>query len=170
MTARTILLLAGSGMELFVAALMLAVPRLSPRGLLFGVPVPEGFRLTDAARVALRSYRRWVGIPSAVCLLANLIYPNPGVQAAFFLSIAAFGIAGFVRQNAKMKQFAIQLPSARQAELGPPEGLPWFTWLGILPLLFLAGVAMYLHSHWDRIPHAVPDSFRHHGNPQPVGQ
>jgi uncharacterized membrane protein len=152
MTARTILLLAGTGMDLFVAALMLAVPRLSPRGLLFGVPLPEGFRSTDAARQALRAYRTWVGIPAALGVIANLIYPGPGVEAVFFPLIAAAGIVGFLRQNGKLKPYAIQPPMARQAELGPPEGLPWFSWLGTLPLLFLAGVALYLHSHWDHIP------------------
>jgi uncharacterized membrane protein len=165
MTGRTILLLAGTGMELFVAALMLAVPRLTPRGLLFGVPVPEGFRSTGTARQALRSYRLWVGVPALLGVIANLIYPSPGLQAAFFLSIAAFGIAGFVRQNAKVKPFAIQPPLAREATLGPPERLPWFTWLGILPLLFLAGIAMYLHSHWDQIPMRYPIHFDIMGTP-----
>jgi hypothetical protein len=89
MTARTLLLLVGTGMELFVTALMLAVPRLSPRGLLFGVPVPEGFGSTDAARQALRSYRLWVGIPAVLGVIANLIYPHPGLQTVFFPSIAA---------------------------------------------------------------------------------
>lgn len=166
MTARTILLLTGTGMELFVAALvMLAVTSLAPRGMLFGVPVPQGFRSSDAARAALRSYRVWVGIPAALGLLANLIYPSPGAQAASFVSIAAFGIAGFLQQNRKLKPFAIQPPMARQAELGPPKGLPWFTWLGILPLLFLAGIALYLHAHWDQIPTRFPVHFDITGTP-----
>lgn len=165
MTARTILLLAGTGMELFVAVLLLALPRLSPRGLLFGVPVPEGFRSTDAARAALRAYRTWVGIPSALGVMTNLIYPSPGVETAFFLSVAGFGMAGFVKQNGKLKPFAIQPSMARQAGLGTPEGLPWFTWLGALPLLFLGSVALYLHSHWDQIPMRYPVHFNINGTP-----
>jgi uncharacterized membrane protein len=165
MTGRTLLMVAGTVMQMFIAGLMLAMPRLTPRGLLFGVPVPEGFRSTEDALQALRSYRLWVGIPAALGLLANLIYPNSRFQAAFFLSIAAFGITGFLRQNAKLKPFAIQPPMTRQAGLEPPEGLPWFTWLGIVPLLFLAGVALYLHSHWDRIPSRFPVHFDITGTP-----
>jgi uncharacterized membrane protein len=165
MTARTILLVTGTGMELFVAALMLAMPRLSPRGLLFGVPVPKGFPSTDTARQALRSYRAWVGVPALLGVIANLIYPSPGLQTAFLLSITAFGIAGFRRQYTRLRPFAIQPPMTRQAELGPPEGLPWFTWLGIVPLLFLGGVALYLHAHWDQIPSRYPIHFDITGAP-----
>ncbi len=165
MTGRTLLIVAGTLLQLFVAGMMLAMPRLTPRGLLFGVPVPEGFRSSTTALQALRSYRLWVGIPLALGLLANLSYPKPGLQAVVFLSIAAFGITGFLRQNAKLKPFAIQPPMAREATLGPPERLPWFTWLGILPLLFLAGIAVYLHGHWDQIPTRFPIHFDITGTP-----
>jgi uncharacterized membrane protein len=72
---------------------------------------------------------------------------------------------GFLLQNGKLKPFAVQPSLARQAELGPPEGLPWFTWLGILPLLFLAGAALYVRAHWDQIPMRYPVHFDITGTP-----
>jgi uncharacterized membrane protein len=165
MTAHEILQLTGTLMQFFVTGLLLAMPGLTPRGLLFGVPVPEGFRSTETALQALRSYRLWVSIPGVTGILANLLYPSPGLQTASFVSILAFGISGYVRQNAKLKPFAIQPAMTREAALGPPERLPWFTWLGVLPLLFLAGAGMYLRAHWDQIPPRYPIHFDITGTP-----
>src|ERR1700683_367041 len=79
--------------------------------------------------------------------------------------MAVVGMAAFVMQNRKLKPFAIQPPLVRETTLGPPEPLPWFTWLGILPLLLLGGVAMYLHSHWYQIPARYPVHFTLDGTP-----
>jgi uncharacterized membrane protein len=79
--------------------------------------------------------------------------------------MAVVGIGGFTMQNRKLKPFAIQPPLVRETTLGPPEPLPWFTWLGIPPLLVLTGVAMYLHAHWYQIPARYPVHFTLGGTP-----
>ncbi|HEY6340919.1 MAG TPA: DUF5808 domain-containing protein [Bryobacteraceae bacterium] len=68
-------------------------------------------------------------------------------------------------QNRELKSFAIQPPRGHHAALAPPERLPWFAWLGVLPLAFLAVAAAYLHAHWDRIPLRYPVHFDLSGAP-----
>jgi len=151
--------------QIVVALAMLAIPHITPRDLLFGVLVPEGFRSTEAGRGALRSYRFWVAIPAALSLLGTVILPVPQFFVTAVLATAVVGIAAFVTLNRKLKPFAIQPVLVRQTTLGPPQPLPWFTWLGILPLLLLACAAMYLHSHWDQIPARYPVHFGFDGTP-----
>jgi uncharacterized membrane protein len=151
--------------QLVVAVAMLAIPHITPREFLFGVPVPEGFRSTEAGRRALRAYRLMIAIPAALGLLGMVLLPGPLSGVGAVLGTAAVGIAAFVAQNRKLKRFAIQPPLVRQTRLGPPERLPWFTGLGILPLLLLAGAAIYLHSHWNQIPARYPVHFGLDGTP-----
>lgn len=123
--------------QLIVALAMLAIPHITPRDLLFGVPVPHGFRSTDVGRQALRSYRLQITIPGALSMLAIILFPDPRLFAPAALVLTAVGIAAFIVQNRKLKPFAVQPPLVREAILGPAEPLPWFAWFGILPLLFL---------------------------------
>jgi uncharacterized membrane protein len=160
----TVRLVAALG-QLVTTLVMLALPHVSRPDLLFGVPVPEGFRSTGAGRSAIRSYRLMIGIPAALSLLAALFLPNPAFAGAAVPALMVLGFAAFVAQNRKLKPFAIQPPQVRQTTLGPPEPLPGFTCLGILPLLLLAGAAMYLHSHWDQIPARYPVHFSYDGTP-----
>lgn len=81
------------------------------------------------------------------------------------LLTAFLGVAAFVATNRRLKPFAVQPPMVRRAELASPESLPWFTWLGFLPLLLLAGAAAYLAAHWDQIPLRYPVHYDLHGNP-----
>jgi uncharacterized membrane protein len=90
---------------------------------------------------------------------------SPLFDVCAVLVTAVVGIAAFVAQNRELKPFAIQPALARQTTLGPPEPLPWFTWLGTLPLPFLACAAMYLHSHWNQIPARYPVHFGLDGTP-----
>jgi uncharacterized membrane protein len=165
MNARVLSLVIAMVAQLVVALALLGIPHVTPRDLLFGVPVPEGFRSTDAGRRALRSYRLLIVIPAALSLAGTALLPVPGFFVTAVFVTAVVGIAAFVAQNRKLKPFAIQPPLVHQATLGPPEPLPWFTWLGILPLLFLAGAAMYLHSHWDQIPERYPVHYTFDGTP-----
>jgi uncharacterized membrane protein len=151
--------------QLLVALALLALPHIAHHDLLFGVPVPEGFRSTEAGRGALRSYRLWIVIPAALSLLGTVLFPKPLFLLTAVLAIPVVGIAAFVVQNRKLKPFAIQPPLVRETTLSPPEPLPWFAWLGLPPLLSLAGVAMYLHSHWDQIPARFPVHFGLDGAP-----
>lgn len=151
--------------QFFAALAILAVPYLAHRDLLFGVPVPQGFRSTETGRKALRRYRLWVTIPAAAGILGVLLLPNALVSAGAILLTTATGIATFVSINRDLKPFGIQPSMIRQIQLGPPERLPWFASLGIFPLLFLAGVAVYLNAHWDRIPLRFPVHFDITGTP-----
>jgi hypothetical protein len=151
--------------QLVVALAMLAIPHITRRDLLFGVTVPEGFRATEAGLRALRIYRLQIIIAAVLSVLAILAVPDPRLLAVAALLLTAVGIAAFVAQNRELKPYAIQPPLVREATVGPPEPLPWFTWLGILPLLLLAGSAMYLNSHWDRIPERFPVHFGIDGAP-----
>jgi uncharacterized membrane protein len=165
MSARVLSLVIAMLTQLVVALALLGIPHITPRDLLFGVPVPEGFRSTEAGLRALRAYRLLIAIPAALSLLGMVILPIPGFFVTAMLVTPVVGIASFVAQNRRLRPFAIQPPLVRQTTLGPPERLPWFAWLGILPLLFLAGAAMYLHSHWDRIPPRYPVHFTFDGTP-----
>ncbi len=151
--------------QVVVALSLLAIPHITPREFLFGVPVPDGFRSTEPGRRALRFYRLLIAIPSALSLLGTVLLPVPAFFVTAVLATTFVGMAAFVAQNRKLKPFAIQPALVRRTTLGPPQPLPWFTWLGILPLLLLAGAAMYLHSHWDRIPARYPVHFSYDGTP-----
>jgi len=94
-----------------------------------------------------------------------LVDANPRFVVGTLLMTPFVGMAAFMVQNRKLRRFAIQPPLVRETTLGPPEPLPWFTWLGILPLLLLADAAMYLHSHWDQIPLRYPVHFSFDGTP-----
>jgi uncharacterized membrane protein len=165
MSARVLSLATLLFAQLFVALIMFAIPNITRRDLLFGVPVPDGFRSTEPGRRALRSYRLVIAIFTAVGLLGTAVFLNPVFNLTALLATAAVGIAAFVAQNRKLKPFAIQPPLVRETTLGPPEPLPWFTWLGIPPLLLLAGVANYLHSHWYQIATRYPVHFSLDGTP-----
>ncbi len=151
--------------QLVTTLVMLALPHVSRPDLLFGLPMPKGFRSTAAGRSAIRWYRLVIGIPAALSLLATLFLPNPTFAGAAVLALLVLGLAAFVAQNRRLKPFAIQSPLVRQTTLGPPEPLPWFTCLGILPLMLLAGAAMYLHSQWRQIPARFPVHFGFDGIP-----
>lgn len=150
---------------LLVALLMLAVPHITRPDLLFGVPIPRGFRSSEAGRNALRSYRLWIAITLAASLPTALLLASPAFAIAGAMAPIVAGLSAFVAQNRKLKPFAIQPPLIRQTTLGPTEALPWFTWLGLLPLALLAAAAAYLHSHWDRIPARFPAHYGWNGTP-----
>lgn len=150
---------------LFVSAAMLAVPYLTHRDILFGVPVPPGFRSTELGRKALNRFRLWIALATAAGLAWILFLPASDLIVAGFLLTPATGLTAFVALNRKLKRFAIQPPLARETTLEPDQPLPWFIWLGIVPLLFLAATAVYVHVHWDQIPERFPIHFDINGDP-----
>ncbi len=152
-------------MQIFLAAALLAIPYKTHRNLLFGVPVPPGFRSTETGRRALNLFRGWIVIPTLAGLMAMILFPAPAFIVIALLVTPAAGVAAFVTLNRKLKPFAIQPPPLRETTLDPPERLPGFVWLGFGPLLMLAGVAVYLHAHWDQIPLRFPVHFDINGTP-----
>jgi len=136
---------------------LFAVPSSGGANLFFGVPVPPGFRSTEVARRALRSYLLLCAIPWVASLLALTFLRNLLVfRVASQLAFVVVAVAGYIVQNRRLKPYAVQPPLVRELDLSPPERLPWFTWLGIPPLLWLAGIALCLRLRWDRLPARFP--------------
>lgn len=167
MTPRLAAILTMVFVQLIVTAATLALPNMAHRDLLFGIPVPQGFRSTEIGRHALRVYRTWVAIPAVAGLLGFAWMHDPWISIAAVFSTAAASVAGFVIQNRNLKPFAVQLPQVHGTTLIAEESLPWFVWLGVLPLSFLAGAAIFLNRHWDQIPLRYPVHFDINGNPNP---
>ena len=165
MKVHLIVVLVAMFAQLTVTLSLLALPYITHRDLLFGVPVPNGFRETETGRSVLKSFRLWIAVPGAASLLAMILLPYPLLHVIVLFTTAVIGVATFVAMNRRLKPFAIQPPLVHQVELTPSERLPWFTWLGILPLFLLAGCAAYLHAHWDQIPLRYPVHFDLNGNP-----
>ncbi len=151
--------------QIFLAAALLAIPYKTHRDLLFGVPVPPGFRSTETGRRALNLFWLWIVIPSLAGLALMILLPASALTVVALLVTPVAGMVGFVALNRKLKPFAIQPSLVRQTTLGPAESLPWFAWLGLGPLFMLAGVAAYLHAHWDQIPLRFPVHFDINGTP-----
>lgn len=166
MTPHTLAILIALCAQLAASLSLLALPYITHRDLLFGVVVGRAFRSSEPGRKALRRYRLWISIPGGASLLSILVFRNAAIDATLLMLTGALGMTAFVLQNRKLKSFAIQPPrGVHQAPLAPPERLPWFAWLGFLPLAFLAVAAAYLHAHWDRIPLRYPVHFDISGAP-----
>ena len=152
---------------LIVSLLMvLALPSGARRDLLFGVPVPPEFRSTNVARRALRSYFLLCGIPLAASILGLIFFRSVVYFWVSDLAFVAVALGAFVAQNRRLKPYAVQPSLVREVDLDPQERLPWFTWLGIPPLLLLAGIALCLRLRWDQLPARFPVSFDLKGAPE----
>jgi len=165
MTPRLALTLIAVLAQLVVTVATLALPNMTHRDLLFGVPVPQGFRASEPGRHALRIYRTWIAIPTVIGLAGIAWWHNPLINIVAIFLPAAASVAGFVLQNRHLKPYAVELPQVHRTALVAEEPLPWFVWLGLLPLLLLAGVATFLHQHWNQIPLRYPVHFDLNGNP-----
>jgi uncharacterized membrane protein len=146
--------------HLFMSLIILALPHLTRKEILFGVVLPADFRSRPAGRYAIRAFRIAVMIPAVAGLITIPLLSSRFVPIVLLAPMATIvsGFVVFVQQNRRLKVFAIRPPLVRELELtGEPERLPRFVWLGLLPLLFLAGTALYLHFHWESIPerHAI---------------
>src|SRR6185436_15693369 len=140
--------------HLLMSLMMFALPDLTRRELLFGVILPADFRARPEGRRAIRAFRITVAIPAVSGLAVMLLNPS-WVPLALLapMTTLVLGFIAFVIQHRKLKAFAVQPQPVRELELSAePERLPRFAWLGLVPLLFLAAAAFYLHSHWDSIP------------------
>jgi len=154
--------------HLLMSLIMLALPKMVRREILFGVVVGADFRSGPEARRAIRDFRLAILIP-AVAGAMGIVLLGSRFIPVFILAPATMLLAGFttfVLQNRKLRAFAVQPQPVRELELSPePERLPWFVWLGLVPLLVLVAAALYLHAHWDSIPSRYPVHFGLDGNP-----
>jgi len=155
----------------FFGALMLAVPNMTRRGVLFTVAVPPGFRDGPEGRRSLLAYRAFVGIAAAVALLALVFAPREELGAFTAAGpplILCAGAWGFLQQKHKISRFAVRPPRlpAREVELsGDLDRIPWFAWLGAVPFAIIAAAAAFLHMNWDRIPARFPVHWDVYGEP-----
>ncbi len=156
------------GAHLLVSLLVLSIPNMTRSEILFGVVVPIDFRSSPESRRAIRIFRSLVAIPAMGGLISIAFWGARSApwQPAFVIGTVLAGTVSFVAMNRKIKPFGVQPQPVRVAELNAePERLPWFTWLGLVPLLLLAAAALYLNAHWDSIPARYPIHFDLNGNP-----
>lgn len=145
MTPRTMPLVA----LLLMSGFMFALPHLTRREILFGVVLPADFRSRPEGRLAIRRFRFVVAIAAVAGLIVTLLLSpqfGPVAMLAPMATVIA-GFAAFVIQNGKLKAFAVQPQPVRELELtAEPERLPWFAWLGLVPILVLASSAVYVRN------------------------
>jgi uncharacterized membrane protein len=154
--------------HLLMSLLMFAFPHMTRREILFGVVVPADFRSRPEGRRAIREFRFAVTIPAIAGAVAIVLLGSrflPVLLLAPITTIVA-GFTAFIFQNQTLKAFAVQPSPVRELELNAePERLPWFAWLGLVPLLMLLATAWYLRANWDSIPSRYPVHWGLDGNP-----
>ena len=154
--------------HLAMSLLMFALPHMTRREILFGVVVPVDFRSSPEGRRAIREFRFAVGISAIAGTVAIGLFGSCFIPV-FLLAPMAMMLAGFVTfvlQNGRLKAFAVQPSPVRELELSAgPERLPWFAWLGLVPVLLLVAVALYLRANWESIPTRYPVHWGLDGNP-----
>jgi uncharacterized membrane protein len=156
------------GVHLLISVLILSIPNMTRREILFGVVVPIDFRSSPEGRRAIQMYRSVVAILAIAGLIAIALWGREFIPMLLLapMTTVVLGLTTFVWQNRKLKAFAIQPPLVRELELRTePERLPWFTWLGLAPLLLLVAAGLYLHANWDSIPSRFPVHWGLDGNP-----
>jgi uncharacterized membrane protein len=145
----------------FLGALMLVAPHLSPRRHFFGVTVPPDFRNTEEAHRAWRAYHVAV---AWVTVFAVGVQWTPYTWKAFApLLIVTAACVAFLQQRARVRKYAV--PS------GPPDPhidgghLPGWIALAAVPYAVMLNVAVYLKGHWDEIPERFPVHWGANGQP-----
>lgn len=154
--------------HLVMSLMIFSLPHLTRREILFGLVLPADFRNRPEGRLAIRTFRFAVAIPALAGLMAMVLMANRFAPVAMLAPMATVlvGFIAFVIQNRKLKPFAAQRHPVRELELTvEPERLPRFTWLGLVPLLLIAGAALYVHAHWDSIPERHPIHWGLDGQP-----
>lgn len=165
MSVRSAIALQMVVVQIIVAAAMLAVPRLTHRDILFGIPVLPDFRASEIGRKALRQYRMWITIPACLSLVGTVVLPNSILNVITLIAVALIGLIAFVVMNHRLKPYAVQPRMVYETAIAAQEQSPWFLWLGLIPLAFLAWVVFYMHSHWNQIPLRYPVHFDIDGTP-----
>jgi uncharacterized membrane protein len=147
-------------MQVFLGAVLFAIPNMTRQELLFAVPVPPDFRQSPAGRHALAMFRMTVTaavlVGIALLLLSPIRIINVAVEAVTVGTVLCTLIA-FYWQYRALTPFAVTIVGRRQAALTTaPDRLPWFAWLGACPFVIIGIAALYLYLNWDRIPARFP--------------
>jgi len=154
---------------LFIAALVLAIPNMTRRDLLFAVPVPPDFRDSRAGRHAISTFRAIIAVAMVAGVCALLLSPGKllnATMAAAWLAIFLTGGISFYWQNRRLAVAAVQFRRIREVELtATPEELPRFAWLAAGPLMILGATAGFLYLNWSRTPGRFPIHWGAGGQP-----
>ncbi|MBZ5591656.1 MAG: DUF5808 domain-containing protein [Acidobacteriia bacterium] len=155
--------------NVFMGALLFAIPNMARRELLFAVPVPPDLRESRAGRHAISMFRAVIAAAVLAGVCALLLTPPEllnAVATAVPVAILLAGGISFYRQNRKLAPAAVQFTRPREAELSAaPEELPRFAWLAAGPFVILAAAARFLYLNWERIPPRFPVHFETGGQP-----
>ncbi len=143
-------------LHVFLGAVLLAIPNMTRRELLFAVPVSPDFRQSSAGRRAIAMFRLVVAAAAAAGIGALVLCPirlvdtlQPPVAAGTIV----IAVLAFYWQYRRLSPFAVEIPRKRTAALSTaPDRLPGFVWLGSGPFALLGAAALYLYLNWDRIP------------------
>jgi uncharacterized membrane protein len=140
-----------------MGAVLLLAPNVMRRGTLFAVPVSESFRATPEARHAVNAYRLWVIIALAVACLLWLLWPLAWITVLSPLGVFAVGSIAFYQTHKSLAPFAVDIQSAQRSMdvSAAPDRLPRWIWFGLVPFLILTSAAVFLNSHWERLPSII---------------
>lgn len=144
----------------FTLAILHALPYIPRPYRLFGVAVPREIRYGSEGRRMLRRYGFQLLPWSVATLLAALCLPIAwaAIWTIFAMLIPLIAATqAFSRGRAGAQHFALHVPSTREVQLTEKvdQLLPSAS-LFLVPLAMLAGVAVYLHLHWNEIPDRFP--------------
>jgi uncharacterized membrane protein len=171
MNPATLLLPVSAGAFLILGSGLYLTPEMSRSNIFFSVTVPNGFRETETAKLALKRYRRAVALAAAaafgltLAVSANRRLLPFAMIAGTILEISA-GIAAFSRAHARILPFSQPLPSVREATLAMRRtslSQRWWAWAS--PIVFLLGVGAYLMEAWNRLPARYPTHWNFRGRP-----
>jgi len=147
---------------------LLIIPDIARPGIFFGVTVAPGFDTSPEARRIRGTYRATL-ILSSLAALALIhwapFFPGGRIALALPIQVAA-SMAGWIRANRQVKQFARAGETIRSASLeSRPVRMPggWLFFLG--PLLVTAFAGVLLALNWSLLPDPLPVHWNIQGQP-----
>ncbi len=155
--------------SVFLGAVMVLAPHISPRRYLFAITVTPEFRTSDTARAALGRYYAWESSAIVLaCVVAIALERTPGlaIVLAPWLPVVV-GLGEFLRERARIRAYAAPAPEAAAAARRPPAdgALPRWVALAAVPFAFPLAAALYLRAHWNEIPARYPIHWGINGQP-----
>jgi uncharacterized membrane protein len=140
-------------------AILILMPNLTRRRLLFAVPVSADFRESNAGRRAIALFRTIVALATIAFLAGQLAVPLSGLYGALApILLTAVAAVAFYKANRMVVPFRATGGGEPSMEMSvAPERLPRnLVWLSIGPLVLLGGAAAILIYQWNSIPQTFP--------------
>jgi uncharacterized membrane protein len=171
-TERMVVWILAIGETLVLGGLFFLAPRITRRGLLFGVYVGEALSVGEEARRITRSWYRegacWLAVSLATCVLAGLLAPSPLVAlAGVGVLLVGFSIT-YYRAYRRARDLAppqSDLSSAAPLVAEPPhlDFVPLV--VGAVTLLCGLFALSYALTHYESLPSRIPVHFGLSGRP-----